>query len=263
MTLTDAKTSIEWLRTELVLRQRKNPAYTLRSFARHLEMPSGRVSEILSTKRRLTLDAAERIADRLGYVPDVRSAFLELVRSERSTKGVKRAGATKAPTNFQQISEEVFEVIADWQYFAILNLMKVSDFRNDARWIGNRLGLSVTEVRSAIDKLKRLALVEETADKKLVRTITSLITTYGVPSAAIRRSHKQSLEQAIAALDDVPMPLRDITSITFPADRSKIPQVKEQIKLFQRRMAKLMKSDEATAVYNLNVQLVPVTKERL
>jgi hypothetical protein len=70
------------------------------------------------------------------------------------------------------------------------------------------------------------------------------------------------LEQAIAALEEVPLELRDITSITFPTNLAQIDKVRPLIKSFQRKIAKMLEEGDATAVYNLNTQLVPVTKER-
>jgi len=255
-----AKSSTDWLRSEYVRRRQKNPAYTMRSFARHLEISSGRMSEILAKKRNLTYAMADKVADRLGYAPPERHAFLELVSTESSSR---KSSRTIKHSEYTNLSAEMFSVIADWQHFAILNLIKLKSFRNEPRWIASRLNISVTEVHSALERLQMLGMIEKVPNSGLKRTISTFVTSYEVPSAALRRSHKQDLERAIAALEDVPLPLRNITSITFPADLKKIKKAKVLIKDFERRIAKLMNSSKATAVYNLNVQLIPVTKEEL
>jgi uncharacterized protein (TIGR02147 family) len=51
-----------------------------------------------------------------------------------------------------------------------------------------------------------------------------------------------------------------VTSITFSINRKNIPEAKKMIRTFRRKMATLMAKGHKTDVYNLNVQLFPVTK---
>ncbi len=250
--------STEWLRNEFIKRKEKNNRYTLRAFSKHLDIPPGRLSELLSGKRQITFNLAQKITEQLDCSSHASNELLQILKGERK---VGEKFKVSKSSQYTDLSAEMFDVIADWQYFAILSLLKLRTFREDPSWIGRRLGISSTEVRSAIDKMLRLGVLTTDKNGKLVRVAEQFVTTYGVPSTALRRSHKQSLEMAIDAIENVPLHLRDITSITFPADLSKIPLVKKTIKLFERRIAKLMASPEATAVYNMNVQLVPITKE--
>lgn len=87
-------------------------------------------------------------------------------------------------------------------------------------------------------------------------------TTSDIPSAALRRSHRQTLEQAIESLEEVRIELRDITSITMAIDPARIGEAKTAIRRFRRDMAALLEDGRRTEVYNLNVQLVPVTRWR-
>ncbi|MCX6118064.1 MAG: hypothetical protein NT027_11020, partial [Proteobacteria bacterium] len=48
------KDSVDWLRHELATRQDKNPAYSMRAFAKLTGTTPGRMSEYLSRKRPLT-----------------------------------------------------------------------------------------------------------------------------------------------------------------------------------------------------------------
>jgi uncharacterized protein (TIGR02147 family) len=93
-----------------------------------------------------------------------------------------------------------------------------------------------------------------------ISTKINLETSHDVASAALRKSHKQTLEQAIEALDNVELSQRDITSITMAIDVKKIPLAKEMIRKFRRELAAALETDKRTEVYNLNVQLVPVSK---
>lgn len=256
---------IDWIRAAYAERRERNASYSLRAFARDVRVPSGRLSEILSGRRRLTTLQAERIADRLGMLPDQRDAFLGQVRSkEKLDATLRRAGATLAPpdADWQSLSADAFYVVAEWEHWAILSLMRTDDWRDDVKWIAQRLGISAIEARGALDRLERVGLVIR-LDGVLRRTEKNLTTSHDIPSSALRRSHRQTLEQAISCVEEYDVTERDITSVSFVTNPSRLPMAKELIREFRRRLATALEDGaEHTEVYNLNIQLVPVTKIR-
>jgi hypothetical protein len=91
------------------------------------------------------------------------------------------------------------------------------------------------------------------------------MTTQDIESAALKRSHAQSLEQVIEALNVVPAQLREINSTTMAISLRRLPEAKKLIRQFQRKLCAFLEcNDDASEareeVYNLNVQLVPVSK---
>ena len=78
MLLPSPHNSQDWLRQEFSARQAKNRRYSQRAFARHLEIPSGRLSELLSGKRRLTASLARRLGMKLAYPPEKIEALVQL-----------------------------------------------------------------------------------------------------------------------------------------------------------------------------------------
>jgi uncharacterized protein (TIGR02147 family) len=256
-TLSEAS-GLNWLRSEYEKRLAKNPAFSIRAFARFLNMSPGHLSDVLSEKRPLTPRLAMKLLDLLEADPESYKSILKALKAKRSKSTIKPSSADI----YVDLGPDAFAAIADWQHFAILSLIKLKSFRRDPKWIAARLGISTVTVRSSLDRLIKLGMLEELPGGGLVRTTENYVTTNGVPSAAIRASHRQSLEQAIAALEEVPLELRDITSITFPTNLAQIDKVRPLIKSFQRKIAKMLEEGDATAVYNLNTQLVPVTKER-
>ncbi|MGZ3740999.1 MAG: DUF4423 domain-containing protein, partial [Bdellovibrionota bacterium] len=63
------------------------------------------------------------------------------------------------------------------------------------------------------------------------------------------------------AIEAVPTEERDITSMTMAIDPRRLPLAKTLIRKFRFRLADLLETGDRTEVYNLNVQLVPVTKK--
>lgn len=240
----------EYLRTMYLERKKINPSFSLRAFAKKLGLPSGRVSELLSGKRRLTKKMAITIVDRLCLKPEETRRFLKRVDH----------GRRKEPEDhdFMVISDDEFTVISDWYHFAILSLMKTTTFRSDREWMAKRLRISPIEVDDALSRLTRLGFIEFEGGEYR-RTTGKLSTSNDVASSAIRRSHTQSLNRAMISLEELSVDQRDITSITIATSPQKLLDAKEKIRKFRRSLAKFLEDGDRTEVFELNIQLLPLT----
>jgi plasmid maintenance system antidote protein VapI len=85
----------DFLKAELISRSRKNSMYSLRAFARDLQIHPGRLCEILSGKQGLSLGAAARLADHLQLDPGNRENFLDMVQAEHARSRAVRADARR------------------------------------------------------------------------------------------------------------------------------------------------------------------------
>ncbi len=241
---------VELIKTELLRRKRDNKSYSLRAFADFLGVSPGRLSEILSGKRPVGRKMKSRIMERLG-VSEV-SSLLE-------AKPQNLTFADRSDYHF--VSDDAFAVLADWYHFAILSLADTHDFKPDAKWIAKRLNISPLEAAEALSRLQKVGAIQRSGGK-FSKTNKNIRTHSDLESQALRISHRQSIEQAILALNEVPLELRDITSITMAIDLKKIPIAKKIIKEFRHKMADVMEVGTQSEVYNLNIQLVPVSTRR-
>lgn len=253
-----SSSTTDWIRREFIEYKKKNANLSVRSFAKRTDIPNGRMSELLSGKRRLTAHLANKISEGLLYDPKKKLELMELIEKE-SKEHPQRKAPQHHQTHFTNIDEDMFYLISDWYHFAILNLISTRDFKNSAKWIAKRLAITTPEAQDALDRLKRLGLTE-LKNRKLRRTNKNLATTTDIPSAAIKRFHKQNLENAITALGDVPVELRDITSITMPTNPEQLQKAKSKIKKMRREISKILEDCDPTEVYTLNIQLIPLTK---
>lgn len=239
------------IKAEYLRRKRDNKQYSLRAFAENLDVPPGRLSEILSGKRALSKKMKAHIAGKLGIseIQDFldEASLPKLSFSQRS--------------DYHLLTDDTFSVLADWYHFAILSLADTKDFKADAKWIAKRLNISVMESAEALKKLKNVGLIE-IKNGKLMKTNKNVSTTSDIESIALRQSHKQSLEQAALALNEVSIELRDITSMTMAIDLKKIPMAKKIIREFRTKLCDVLETGHQSEVYNLNVQLVPVSTRR-
>jgi len=240
----------EYLLHQLLRRKAANSNYSLRAFARDLNISVTALSDVLAKKRHLSKKNALKVADKLGLSPEETKHFVSQ-SSQLTNDSVDK-------TEYLQIQEDVFRLMSDWYYFAILNLVTISSNRADSKWIAKRLGISVLEAKSAVSCLKRLGYLA--IDKgKLVRTANPIKTTHDVPSSALRSYHKQNLKLAEQSIDRDPVALRDFTSVTLATDPSKLKDAKTLLQRFRVTLTKALQSEHPTQVYTLSLQLFPVS----
>lgn len=237
----------ELLKAELLRRKRDNKSYSLRAFAEYLQIPPGRLSEILAGKRPISKKMKIKLAERLGFTAI--NDFLE--NSAPSFTFSQR-------DDYHFLTDDTFSVLADWYHFAILSLADTKDFKGDPKWIAKRLNISIFQAKDSLEKLKKLGLIE-IKGTRFHKTNKNISTTTDLESQALRISHRQSIEQALLALNEVPLEFRDITSITMAIDLKRLPLAKKVIKEFRLKMSDLLEKGDQSEVYNLNIQLLPVS----
>lgn len=238
----------------LELRKQRNSRYSLRAFARDLGVSPGKLSEFLSGQRIPGKTLCVRMVAALKMTKDESAKFMHII--ERNRAFASENGRARV------LREDEFSLVADWEHFALLMLMGTEGFVPKIDWMAQRLQITKSQVQNALERLERLKLIKKTkvGFKRLNPRIT---TTHDIPSAVVRESHRQVIEHALASLHKDDISVRDITSVTFPTDPQKIEMAKTHIRTFRRKMARLLKGESKTEVYNLNIQLVPVTKANL
>jgi uncharacterized protein (TIGR02147 family) len=237
------------LRDQLSLSQAKNPAYSVRAFAKRLDIGLGTLSEVLSGKRALSLKSTLKVLDRLAVTPSERAQVLKGPKQELSY-------------TYTQLQADHYFILSEWYYFAILSLVKTADFKSTALHVSERLGISKALAKQAIDRLIRANLLKF-ENKKLVRTSTAIQSTDGIPNLAIRKSHYQNLERARIALDEHPFGTFDASWLTFAFSPSDFAAAKTKIREFQDEFAEQFSTQKnASEVYRLAMQLFSLTVPR-
>ena len=258
---TELSTSASLLRDELTRRIRVNPRYSLRAFAQHLQVSPGELSEILRGKRKLSLKNAAQIAQRLGYSPEERERFLQVIFDERTGALVQelQKGALSSPE--KNLTVDVFRIVSDWYCPAIVCLAETPGFREDPHWISKRLGISSHEARDALARLERVGLLVRDQSRLQVSP-DFFMAESGIPSEAVRNFHRQILERAVQSLDTQAMEDRDITGITASIDPEDLPKMKKEIRAFQDHLVtRYSKPGKRKEVYQIESALFRLSRE--
>lgn len=137
------------LREELATRQGNNSSYSLRSFARSLDLSSGAVAQLLSGKRIPSSRTVKRLLAGLSLEPEEAREFLTSLDQIQKGRGLQRRrksisvvaegeallGQTvRERRRIEKVSLDHFQVIADWYHYALLELTYLDSFQTDANW---------------------------------------------------------------------------------------------------------------------------------
>jgi uncharacterized protein (TIGR02147 family) len=247
----------QFLMQELERRQKINPRYSLRAFAKHMGLSPGELSEILKGKRKLSIKSAVRVSKALGLNVTESKYLLSLTNLDKG-EGLEILNA-QGPKSKEELSADVFHIISDWYCFAILNLADTKDFEWNTSYIAKRLGLTLTQAQSALERLERVGLLKNIKGKLQIDH-DHVIATPGIPSEAIRSYHRSMLQKASDALDFQPTEQRDVSGVGFALDPKHIDSIRSEIAEFQENLLAKYKSGKKTEVYQIEIALFRLTE---
>lgn len=242
------------LKTELVRRCEKNPSYSLRSFAKSLELSPAFVSKLLKGDRAFTEKTIHLLSEKLALAPDQVQRFKKNLKSKKWEAAAKDIG-------YRQIGLDQFQLISDWYHFAILELVTVRNFKSDPAWIAEQLGISSYQASDALDRLLRLNYLKKGPRGKVILVEeNSTIVGPEIAVPATRKQQMQILEKSLEALSQIPIEQRSQSSSTMAIPSDRLDEAKEIITEFRRKMASVMqRPGERDSVYQLSISFFPLT----
>lgn len=241
----------EFLKQEYVRRRAQNPNFSLRSFAKWLKISPSQLSQMLSGKRKITLKILKKMSGKLSLSPIEKKQLLSL--TYEGLDFLEEPVANK----YLQLKEDQFRLIADWYHLAILSLTKVKGAKSDVRWISRRLGISMEDAEQALCRLQRLGILQLKPEFKQIGNAFEVSS--NISSEAIRKYHKQNLNLAAEKLESVGVSYREFQSISLSMNPDKVQEIKPLIDEFLDSISSSFESPQGAEVYNMNVQLFPVT----
>jgi uncharacterized protein (TIGR02147 family) len=213
-------------------RRLRNAHYSLRAFAELLGISSGALTGIVQGKRKISKNMAERLAITLRLSQDEKEKFLSpFKRGSKTTKVV--------PTSRHSL--QTFELIANWQYFALLSVLKIRNVKWTLSKIAEKLEISESECRNLLSNLTGLGIVEE-KNGFFFRGRKPIEFGDEIPSWAIKASHAETLELARKSIYDVPFEKRHHSSMTLAINIKNLKKAEERIRQFQLDMAELLEA---------------------
>jgi uncharacterized protein (TIGR02147 family) len=240
-----------YLQEELVLRSQRNPAYSLRSFAKALNISPSFMSKILNGQRRITDDVFHKLSANLNLEPSLIGSF--------------RAEPTEhSALELRPLQIEYFKIISDWYHYALIELTHLKGFSDSPDWVASSLGITVNQAKAARERLIKLELLEVVAGRLKPTSGGNTTTKNEFTALAFKKMQDDLLRKALQSLWDDPLEKRDHSSISMAIDPADLPEVKKRLAKMRRELCAFLerpKKQKPTRVYNLSLAFFPLSKE--
>lgn len=171
----------------------------------------------------------------------------------------------KTKRGLTSMEESQFRFLSEWHYVAIYVLVDLKDFDPNPEWIASKLRkkVSLKQIETALLGLLALGLIKEDKDKGYVQTGGALSSPDEVRHTAVHQYHKTMLNLASQSLSEDELSSREFNGVTLPISRDKLPALKEKIRKFRKEINELASNlENPDEVYQLNIQLFPLTEDR-
>jgi transcriptional regulator with XRE-family HTH domain len=140
------KEFLKLVKAEFQKKKSRNPRFSIRQYAKKLELSIGALSELLAGKRRLTRARALKIVECLELTEDEKNRLFVLMGETQ----VGTAAAASSPENIQTMQE----IITDWRNFVILSVLFHADDEKSIPRVAKATCLTEDEVRQRLTDLR-------------------------------------------------------------------------------------------------------------
>ncbi len=239
---------IAYLRGKLTQLQKKNPRYSLRAFATKLELDPSSLSKVFSGKKHLAPETRLSCLEKLGATKKEIESILSLGQHE--------------PLSHQIIPEDVFEVLGNWRYFAVLEYLRIENTDKIITHLEKKLDLSKKESQDILDKLIHMGFISYQNNTYEILKPNNSWSSAGGDTSHIRRAmQKEIMERSIVALENISMDNREHGSLLVAIDKKRLPEFKERIRRMRLELSDYFQSSpEANELYQFQLSFFPVTK---
>ena len=226
---------------------------------------------VMDRERNLSAEMAERFATACGLTGDAAAFFQALVSFNQARTADERGESYAKLSSFRRYrSAQKLELAhaayhSLWYLPAIRELAARRDFRDDPAWIARQLLPAITsgEAADALATLERLGLLVRDEEGRLRQGQALLTTGPESRHVHLRAYNRTMIERAAAAIDVVPAPERDVSSLTVCLGPNGLARFKERIARFRRELLELSALESAPEqVVQVNFQLFPLSRER-
>jgi uncharacterized protein (TIGR02147 family) len=251
--------------------------FSYRAFSRRAGLSSpNHLKRVIEGERNLSPEMAQRFAEACGLTGKEAQYFCELVEFNQARTTAEKQARYEALASHrgyrraQKLDVAQASYHAHWYVPAIRELAGSRDFRADARSIAARLlpAISVEQAEHALSVLTELGMLVKTVDGRLVQAQAVVSTGAETSGVHIVAYHANMMQRAIASIDLVPKPARDISSLTMRVSSRGFSRIKQRVQEFRRELVGLESADALEPagsagdeiVVQLNFQLFPLTR---
>ena len=269
--------SHEVLKKALDRQIRRNPGYSLRALARAVGASPSYMSRVLAGKRPISGPRLESVMRALSIDDSTRALLERSILQETANRKtharaaldelLSRKPEAAAPSieNYEERALSEFNALDPWYRIAITELTTCTDFESSSSEIAKRLGLTEKQVQDSLEDLARSGILKK-VDGRWTKTSIKMRFPTTRSHPAIRRHQQRMMERAIQHLmtetSDRAFDARTISSITLAANPRNLKKARKLLTEALYEVTELLTQGDCTEVYQLNLQLFPLTQKR-
>ena len=258
------------LERALKRKQRANSLYSQRAFARDLGVSSAFVTKLLTGQRTLPLSRFKKISRLLEMDITEQDEYLQSVVFHSLKSPELRSLMQERPfvlqskmSKYSRQDKKKFHVLGEWYNLVVLDLATCSNFNPDPKSIARRLGITVQQAADSLVGLVRLGLLQEKDGvyKKAEKDIFFPATQSKELTENFHRQMIKKAYEALAKRSEEDALRRLIAGFTIAANPTHLEKLKKLIYDFASEAGEQLSAGECTEVYQLNIQLFPLTEK--
>lgn len=255
-----------YLKNEFEIRLKRRPHYSLRAFARDLELSPSTLSDFFNNKIGFSKPRIYQISKKLNFTPVQRDHWWDLVearfaRDPSLRKLAKIRAQAKSRESKNRLTLEQFQFISEWQHLAILELVEMSSRYHNAEELAEALGLSLKIVKDSISRLQKLGMLVCDHNPWQVSNESTVIDDEN-SSKAIQFFHGQILQKVAQSLDTQESEKRDSQSIIFGVSKECLPAFKAELRSsLVNIILKYAQTENKNSLYCMSAHLFSLTQK--
>jgi uncharacterized protein (TIGR02147 family) len=184
-------------------------------------------------------------------------------KTHEEKRGYFEKMARFAESAVHQVHADQYKFYSKWYHSAVWAVLDLHDTDGGDPGALGRLvepSISASRVRSSLRLLESLGLVSRN-DKGLLKPTHAVIDTgTRPPPVAVNNFAIRMLEMAREALDRFPREERSLSWGTVTLSERGYREVQREVRNFRRRVLHIAENDSADRVYQVNVQIFPLSK---
>jgi uncharacterized protein (TIGR02147 family) len=257
-----------FLKATLSDRTASSSRYSLRAFADKLGISTSFMSEVVNSKKNLSVELAFKIAIKLELT-DLETQYLCLLVQLEQEKDplyreqlIQRLNDLNPTRKGQDLTVDLFKSISEWYHSAILELTYLQGLKLNAASAARKLGINKSDAEIAIERLIRLNLLERDENGRLQKVHSFVYSETQIPNSAFKSFHSQILALAAAAVQKQTPSERISATDIMAIDSKYLGQVDRLSREFSAAVLKLAdKSKVKNHVYALAVHCFRLSRK--
>lgn len=221
-----------YVRDELEMRQKRRPQYSMRAFARDLQISPSFLCEFLAGRQGLSRARSAWIGEKLKLSEQQTEHLWDLVQSRFGHPEAVRKAALfrvedRAASSSSHLKLEHFYLVADWYCFLVLEILGLGKYSLDD--VSTMIGVALPDVQVAVERLIKLGFLRVT-DGVFELVTDNTTVPESVDDRALQISHQQTLRVHADAVDTKSFDARENMTIDFAVSESDWPQLRAELK---------------------------------